>query len=178
MPPPTPVPQKTPRNERSPRPAPNRRSASTATVTSLPSATGTPELFGDRRPERERLVQPGDVRDLDRPMPVAASMLPGAPIPTDSSSIGVDPGRRGGVAHRPDEIADDRLRPTSRGVLRRACPTTRAPRAVTTAWIFVPPRSSPPLMAAGAHVVERAAGWRARSIRRQTATTRSRGRAG
>ena len=145
IPPPTPVPQKTPRNESKPRPAPNRRSASTATFTSFPTVTGRSDLGGQRRPERKGSSHPSMFAPWTT-VPVAASIEPGAPTPTPASPIGSTPASSSASRSVSASSKTTASGPTPRGVSRRALPSTAASPSVTTAWIFVPPRSRPPFI--------------------------------
>ena len=132
---------------------------------------GPAELRGERRPEREGSIPAFDVRDLEHgarlgvDRPGRADADPGDPHRLDAGVVE----RR---AQRLGELEDDRLGPALARVSRRALPSTVDSPFVTTAWIFVPPRSSPPFIrvtTATARPRRSACGSRARSIPRPCA---------
>ena len=175
MPPPTPVPQKTPRNESKPRPAPKRCSASTATLTSLPIRHGPPELGGERRPERERRRPSPSMFATWSTVPDSTSIEPGAPTPIPARPIGSTPASSSAARSASASSKATASGPPLRGVSRRALPSTVDSPSVTTAWIFVPPRSSPPFIrvtTAIARPRRSACGSPARSIPRPCAARR------
>ena len=145
MPPPTPVPQKTPRNESSPRPAPKRCSASTATLTSFPSFTGRPSSSARAGPSSKGESHPSMFATWST-VPVPASISPGAPMPIPASPIGSTPASSRAARRVSASSKATATGPPLRGVSRRALPSTVASPSVTTAWILVPPRSSPPFI--------------------------------
>ena len=80
-----------------------------------------------------------------RPSPVAKSIAPGAPTPAAMQLAGRCAGRRQRrrAASRPSRPRRPADRPAAASA-SRALPRTAFRPSITTAWIFVPPRSMPP----------------------------------
>ena len=139
IPPPTPVPQKTPSSEANSLAAPSSNSASVATLTSLPTATGAPSASRSAPASGKLPSQPGRLRALET-VPADASITPGEPTPTATGS----PWPPAASRSAPVIASATSCGPPSVGVGTRAEPSTSKRSSTTTAWIFVPPRSSPP----------------------------------
>ena len=139
----------------------------------VPERDRDAQAVGELRRERERLVPHRRCSAALSTTPFAASMLPGAPMPTPASSRTRTPAAVAASA-TVTAMSSTTASGPRRGVLRRASPTIRPARAVMTAWIFVPPRSTPArsgALIAGAGRRRRGAGGsRARSTPRRFAT--------
>ena len=83
-------------------------------------------------------------------VPDVVSIEPGAPTPTPASPIGSIPASSSAALIASASSSVTASGPPARGVSRRALPSTTDPPSVTTAWIFVPPRSRPPIILGGA----------------------------
>ena len=117
------------------------------------------ELVLEHLPERIGVVPPVDVGDLDT-VPDVVSIEPGAPTPTPAIPIGSIPASSSAALIASASSSVTASGPPARGVSRRALPSTTDPPSVTTAWIFVPPRSRPPIILVGEAVSLTEAGAR------------------
>src|SRR5919108_5727494 len=142
-PPPTPVPQKTPRIELYGRPAPSSNSASVATLTSLESPTGAVSAASSFSASAYAPSQSGRLRALVT-VPASSSTTPGDPTPAAVSSPGPTPAWSAASRSAPIIASATSAGPPVVGVGWREEPSTACCSSVTTAWIFVPPRSIPP----------------------------------
>jgi hypothetical protein len=148
IPPPTPVPQKTPSSDRYSRPEPSANSASVATLTSLSIFTReVPSASFSDLPSANEPSQAGRLRALDT-TPRRASMTPGEPTPTPSSSFVATPACSAEARTDSAIASATSWGPPLCGVGRRSCPWTSPSSSITTAWILVPPRSMPARMGA------------------------------
>src|SRR3954471_12568113 len=141
--PPTPVPQNTAMNDSRSRPAPRRASASVAAPTSLVTRTGAPTASPRTSASGKLPSQPGRFLALVT-VPASASTWPGEPTPTPIRS---PDWACAAVAASPSTSAiacATSAGPPRCGVLPRDWPSTSWCSSITTAWIFVPPRSMPP----------------------------------
>ena len=141
-PPPTPVPQNTPSIELYGWPAPSVASAIVATLTSLPSETAGPSSSWSAPASGNEPSQSGRLRALVT-VPASSSTSPGEPTPIELSSDGSV-----SAAAAAPRTASAISAATSAGlpfvgVGRRSWPSTEKRSSTTTAWIFVPPRSTP-----------------------------------
>ena len=153
----------------------------------VPDRHRAPELLGERRPERVGSIPPLDVRDLEDG---ARSRRRSSRVHRHRRTRGPSARRRRRRARCEASRRARRRPPRGRracGVSRRALPSTFASPSVTTAWILVPPRSSPArilVTTATARPRRAACGSRARSIplrcarsgRAASPDTRTRGR--
>src|SRR4051812_49158265 len=141
-PPPTPVPQKTPSRDWYGRPAPRWNSAIVATSTSLPRLTGTPSSAPSSAASGTVPSQFGRLRALVT-VPAAASTAPGEPTPAPARAPRSVPAPSAASFSADTIAARTSLGPPDVGVGCRAAPSTSPSSSTTTAWIFVPPRSTP-----------------------------------
>src|ERR671914_687931 len=142
-PPPTPVPQNTPRSERYGVPAPSSNSAIVATLTSLESPTGAANAALSFSASGYVPSQSGRLRALVT-VPASSSTAPGEPTPIADSPPGATPASSAASRSAPIIASATSAGPPVVGVGWRAEPRTSCTSSVTTAWIFVPPRSIPP----------------------------------
>src|SRR5215207_9532208 len=141
-PPPTPVPQKTPSIERYGWPAPSVASAIVATLTSLPSETRGPSSSCSAAASGNEPSQLGRLRAVVT-VPLASSTSPGEPTPIELSSAGSTSAAAAAPRTAVAISAATSAGLPLVGVGRRSSPTTWKRSSTTTAWIFVPPRSTP-----------------------------------
>ena len=151
IPPPTPVPQKTPEQRLAALAAPSSYSAWRRPRRRCRGRSAQPELLGEGRRQRERLLPVGQVARLGH-----------------GAGLGVDGARRAHADARQPVVSTPAASAASLIVCRhlrrrprparprsawaaapRRAPSTRS--STTTAWILVPPRSIPPLMLRAAY---------------------------